>query len=251
MLKHLIKKIRIALTPHFMDLKTTLSNGAIVLGKNRKGYGGRGVFIYGDAIEPELMHLDKFLEKDDLFIDIGASSGIYTVKAAKHVGNSGLVISIEPFPEVFNTLYKNIIRNNFTNVRLRNLVVTDKTVEKTLWMNSNSPNTFSIVSKRENSEGMSILGVSLDDLVKWENINRVDYIKIDAEGAEEAILSGATEIINKFRPIVQLEIIVNNVEVTFDSYKIFKAPDSLNIILIPEENSKTKVAKELGWKQLN
>jgi len=246
-----LKKVRVALTPRFLDLKTTLSNGAVVYGKNRKGYGGRGIFVYGDAIEPELLYLDRFLEKDAVFVDIGASTGIYTLKAAMHLNKGGIVLAIEPFPEVFHSLYSNVKRNNFDNVRLRNLVATDKTTTKTLWMNSNIPNTFSIANRKENSKGLSVIGVSVDDLIKWENIKRVDYIKIDAEGAEEEILVGAKETIKKHRPILQLETIVKNVNVSLDSYKIFQAPKSPNVILIPEENSRLKLVQELCWEKLN
>lgn len=246
----LFKKIRIAITPRFMNLKTVLSNGAAVYGKNKKGFGGRGIYIFGDAIEPELNYLDKFLDKDSVMIDIGASSGIYTLKAAKHLKDHGIVIAIEPFPEVFNSLYYSVNKNNFTNVRLRSFCVTNQTTEKTLWMNSNIPNTYSIVERHNSSIGLSVLGASIDDLVIWERLNRLDYIKIDAEGAEKDILEGAKNSIEKYRPIIQAEISVRNIDLKFNAYQVFKAQKSLNIMFIPIESPKISVAKELGWEIL-
>lgn len=236
--------------PRSMNLKTILSNGAVVYGKNKKGYGGRGIYVFGDAIEPELKYLDRFLDQDAVFIDIGASSGIYTLKAAKHLTQQGIVIAIEPFSEVFNSLYFSVQKNGFNNVRLRNFCATNKTSEKTLWMNSNLPNTFSIVERKKNSSGLSVLGVAIDDLVVWERINRLDYIKIDAEGAEMEILLGSKKSIEKYRPIIQAEVTVRSIDMKLDYYKIFKAPNSLNVLLIPQENLKIKVAQELGWEIL-
>jgi FkbM family methyltransferase len=231
-----------------MYLRTVLANGARVYGKNKSGYGGRGVYLYGDDIEPELNYLDKFLDKESVFIDIGASSGIYTLKAAKHLTHKGIVIAVEPFPEVFNSLYFSVRKNGFNNVKLRNFCATKETSETTLWMNSNLPNTFSIVERHNNSSGLSVLGVSIDDLMVWEKLNRLDYIKIDAEGAEKEILLGAKKSIEKFRPIIQAEITVRALDLKFDSYVVFKAPNSLNVVFVPKESNKLEVAKKLGWK---
>lgn len=250
-MKYFLKKIRIALTPRFMNLKTVLSNGAIIYGKNKSGYGGRGVYLYGDSIEPELNYLDKFLDKDSVFIDIGASSGIYTLKAAKHLTHEGIVIAVEPFPEVFNTLYVSVKKNGFNNVKLRNFCASKETSEKTLWMNSDLPNTFSIVERHNNSSGLSVLGVSIDDLMLWEKLNRLDYIKIDAEGAEKEILIGAKKSIEKFRPIIQAEITVRALDLKFNSYEVFKAHKSLNVVFIPKESPKRQIAHQLGWEIVN
>jgi hypothetical protein len=57
----LVRMIRVALTPRERLLQATLSNGAVVYGRNRRGHGGRGVYVYRDAIEPELEHLEELL----------------------------------------------------------------------------------------------------------------------------------------------------------------------------------------------
>ena len=62
MMKELFKKIRVALTPRSSLLVTTLDNGAKVSGLNRSGYGGRGIYIFGDALEPELAALSHFVK---------------------------------------------------------------------------------------------------------------------------------------------------------------------------------------------
>ena len=53
----ILRKIRLALTPRTAFLKTTLSNGVVVYGRNRAGYGGRGLYVFRESIEPEFEHL--------------------------------------------------------------------------------------------------------------------------------------------------------------------------------------------------
>ncbi|HEV2731853.1 MAG TPA: hypothetical protein VGV15_17620, partial [Terriglobales bacterium] len=109
-----LKKVRVALTPRSALLRTRLQNGAIVEGYNRAGYGGRGVYLFGDSLEPEFNYLQQFLRPGQVFVDVGANVGVFTVKAAKEVGNDGLVIAIEPFIETALRLSHNVRANGYS-----------------------------------------------------------------------------------------------------------------------------------------
>lgn len=228
----------------------TLSNGAIVYGKNRAGFGGRGIYIYRDSIEPEFQCLERFLDSRGVFVDVGASTGIYSLKAAKHFDTNSVVLAIEPFPDVFATLHHNIKANGFTNVRLRNFCAGDRTGMRILWMNFGRPNLFSLIKKDSNASSLPILTVSLDDLFKWEGLDRLDYIKIDVEGAEQEVIKGAKIVIEKYRPIMQLEVSIVDIPIQVSNYSIFRAPNSTNKVGIPTEHSKIEVPKQLGWTQV-
>jgi FkbM family methyltransferase len=246
------KMARAALTPRSRLLKTTLSNGAVVYGTNRPGYGGRGVYLYGDAVEPELQHLERFLDATGVLVDVGANTGIYTLKAAKHFGARGLVVAVEPFPEVLATLWHSVQRNGFQNVRLRNLCLDAEKGVRTLWMNEDKPNSFSIVERVAGAPGLSVLALTLDELCAWEGLERLDYLKIDAEGAEAAILAGGAQTIRRFRPIVQVEVSMRDVALDLSDYVMFQAPphpqfENENRVLIPAEHAKIHVPAELGW----
>lgn len=254
----LLKKVRTALTPRSWTLKTKLSNGAIVLGKNRRGYGGRGIYIFGDAIEPEFQHLDRFLPPEGVFIDIGANTGIYSMKAAKHFNNRGTVISVEPIPEMLAMLARTVEANGFNNVRLRNFCVDRRRGVCTLWHNDGKPNSFSIANRKGEARGTSVPAVSLNDLCEWEDLKRLDYLKIDAEGAEDAILEGGEEAIARFRPIVQTEIQVEGAAThpSLPGYAVFKAPTRPgygfeNVLCIPEEHQFINVPSQLGYTRLS
>jgi FkbM family methyltransferase len=246
----LMRKLRIALTPREWLLKTTLADGIVVYGKNRAGFGGRGIYLYRDSIEPEFQHLEKFLDSSSVFIDVGANVGIYTLKAAKYLDKGGVVLAMEPFPDILATLSHNVQANGFTNVRLRNLCAGKHTEQAMLWMNSNKPNSFSLVKIDKEASALSTLTVSLDELFGWEGLDRLDYLKIDAEGAEQEILLGATKILEKYRPIIQLEVIINEVLPFLTEYSIFRAPGSPNRIYIPNESPKIDLPKKLDWEQI-
>lgn len=240
------RKVRVALTPRSALLRTRLQNGATVEGYNRAGYGGRGVYLFRDSLEPELCHLHRFLAPANVFVDIGANVGVFTVKAAKEVGNAGFVIAVEPFIETAFRLSANVQTNGYTNVRVRNLCIGRSTQHARLHLNHGKPNSFSLVSNGP-ADSVSVLCVSLDDLCRWEQIDRLDYLKIDAEGAEAAILEGGLSAISRFRPIVQVEQTICKASLGLN-YRRFAAPDSANTVFIPTEKSDAvSTALELGW----
>lgn len=241
-----LRKIRVALTPPSALLRTRLQNGATVEGYNRAGYGGRGVYIFRDSLEPELCYLQRFLAPGNVFVDIGANVGVFTVKAAKEVGEGGLVIAIEPFIETAFRLTSNVQANGYSNVRVRIVCIGQSTQEARLHLNHGKPNSFSMVANGH-SESISVLCVSLDDLCRWEQIDRLDYLKIDAEGAEAKILEGGQTAIARFRPIVQMEQTICKTNLALN-YRRFAAPGSANAVFIPAEKvAAVSTALNLGW----
>lgn len=243
------RKLRIALTPHSALLRTKLQNGALLEGYNRPGYGGRGVYVYRDSLEPELYYLQHFLGEGDVFVDVGANVGLFTVKAAKEVGNDGLVIAIEPFVETAFRLSRNVRANGYSNVRIRNFCIGRATQHARLHLNKGKPNSFSLV-RNGDADSISVLSVSLDDLCRWEQLERLDYLKIDVEGAEAAVLEGGQEAIRRFRPIVQVEVTKRNSSLGYD-YRRFTATQSINNLFIPAEKVKAvETALKLGWSEI-
>jgi len=245
-----LRKVRIALTPRSALLRTRLHNGAVVEGYNRPGYGGRGVYIFRDSLEPELSSLQHFLGRGHVFVDVGANVGVFTVKAAKEIGEEGLVIAVEPFLETALRLSQNVRANGFRNVRVRNLCIGRNTGHAKLHLNKSEPNAFSMLPK-DGAESISVLSVSLDDLCRWEGLTRLDYLKIDAEGAEAAILEGGRETISRFRPIVQVEVTLGKSNLGAN-YRRFAALHSPNNVFIPAENTEAIVqASRLNWREIS
>jgi FkbM family methyltransferase len=247
-MRSFLRKARIALTPRNWLLRTRLDNGVLVAGLNRPGWGGRGVYLFGDMLEPELAALSHFVKPGQFFVDIGANTGVFTLKAAKEVGDSGLVIALEPFLEVACQLARNVGLNGFRNCRVRSFCVGRATGQVKFYMNKNMPNSFSLVEE-PGADSFSVLCVSLDDLCAWEGLTQLDYLKIDAEGAESMILEGGAEAIAKFLPVIQVEVNRQSSALPY-GYHRFSVPGSPNNLFIPSRRADAiQTAKRLGWNE--
>lgn len=247
-----LRKVRVAVTPRNWLLRAHLANGAIVDGQNRAGFGGRGIYIFRDALEPELEHLEKFLVPGGVFLDVGGNTGIFTVKAAKFLAsNGGIVISVEPNPEMLAILSHNIRVNNFNNVRLRSICLGEKAGAAELWMNFHRPASFSLIHRDEKAACLSTLVFPLDEIFPLEKLERLDYVKIDVEGAEAQVLAGARETFKKFRPIIQLEVGIADASLDLPDYCAYQSPGGPNKVCFPNENPKIEIAKKLGWEKVN
>src|SRR4029453_14006657 len=114
-----------------------------------------GVYIYGDKSEPEFEHLDRFLDKKGVFIEVGANTGKHSIKAATHYGDDGVVIAIEPNPDILSILHRSITANGLHNVRLRNFCIGEQRSSGIMWMNNSKPVMFSLLKNDEGAEGFS------------------------------------------------------------------------------------------------
>lgn len=247
-----LRKVRVALTPRSWLLRTQLANGAMVYGQNRPGFGGRGIYIFRDALEPELEHLEKFLTPGGVFLDIGGNTGVYTVKAAKFLAaNGGTVVSVEPFPEMLATLARNVRANDFTNVRLRGICLGEARGTAELWMNFRRPASFSLVHRDDQAASHSTLVFPLDEIFPLERLGRLDYVKIDVEGAEARVLAGARATFQQYRPIIQLETEIADTQLDLPDYCVWQSPGGPNKVCVPKESPKTEVARILGWQRVN
>lgn len=236
-----LRSVRVMVTPRGWTLTTRLPDGAVVSGKNRPGYGGRGIYIWRDEIQPEFSRFTDYLPVGGTFLDVGASTGIYTVRAARHVGPEGTVLAIEPVPEIYSMLSRNIEANGLRNVRCRSFCVGDQTGEGVLWLSPN-PNAASIVLRRPADRRVSVFIASLDDLIRWEKLERLDYVKVGA--ATREIIAGGLDSIRRFRPIVQMQVVPGTV---LDDYVGYAAPSSGSGIFFPIER---EISPPEGWSRL-
>lgn len=246
-------KVRVALTPRSWRLKARLAGGAVVYGRNRAGYGGRGIYIFRDTLEPELEHLEQFLPPGGVFLDIGGNTGIYTVKAAQffRAQHGGTVITIEPLPEMLAILEENVRANGFDNVRLRSFCLGAQPGAAEFWINFNRPASSSLVGRDPTAQRVSTLVFRLDDVFPLEKLDRLDYVKIDVEGAEEQVLAGARATLKKFRPIIQLETGIADTPLELPDYCAYQSPGGPNKVCLPNESPKIETARRLGWQKIS
>ena len=73
---------------------------------------------------------------------------------------------------------------------------------------------------------------------------------LDVEGVEREVLLGVRPVIEKHRPIIQMEVTIQDVPVRLAAYTAFRAPGSANQVCILAEHRKIAVPNQLGWAQL-
>lgn len=124
----------------------------------------------------------------DVVLDVGAHIGIFTVYASKKVGESGKVFSFEPEPENLRILKKNVAINGCSNVQVFPFALSNEEGNIKLFVQE-LPGRHSIMGG--SPVDIQVPVRKLDDVVYELALSRVNVLKIDAEGAESKILSGA------------------------------------------------------------
>jgi len=154
--------------------------------------------------------VEKILKKGDHFIDVGANVGLYTILSAKLVSEKGRVLAIEPNPFVFDLLESNMMRNGLKNTILYNGVAASEPGFYKLNATEGCPEYSSlgtIVHPHAPNEvkEVRVRGETLDNLVSSNGLNPI-LLKIDVEGSEGLVLSGATSVLQKYRPYILSEL---------------------------------------------
>jgi FkbM family methyltransferase len=132
-----------------------------------------------------------FLRSEDLFVDIGANIGSYTVLAGGHVGAS--VVSIEPVPKTFEHLKTNIAINQIgEKVMVYNFALGN---EKGQISFTSTLDTMNHVATQAETNTIQVPVETLDTVLQKEKDPVL--LKIDVEGFETNVLKGATETLQK------------------------------------------------------
>ena len=145
-------------------------------------------------------YLAKYqLKSGDFVVDGGAFDGFFTFYAAKIVGNKGKVIAFEP--DIIN--YKNLIEQKIKN-KFKNVIIINKGLwseEKILKLSTRSSDDnmeASFFSGVEDNNTIDVPVAKLDDELKKLGIEKVDFIKMDIEGAEIEAVKGAKNLLTNY-----------------------------------------------------
>jgi len=138
--------------------------------------------------------LKKLLKEGMTFIDLGAHRGYYTLLASKLVGEKGRVIAFEPAPENFALLRRNV--KGMGNVTLVQKAVSSKSGVTKFFLSPDDSITHSLYEVGDDWQCIDVEVTSLDDFFKDKDL-RIDFIKMDIEGAEMSALKGMANIIRK------------------------------------------------------
>ena len=166
--------------------------------------------IYHGFEETEVRFVERFLRPGMTVLDIGAHHGLYTLLASKCVGRAGKVMSFEPSPREFRRLSKHVRVNRCRNVKTEPFALGNAHGDADLfvvdgfrdWGNSLRPPDVPEPTRR-----VRVPLRKLDDLLAARGIEKVDFIKLDAEGGELAVLQGARRSLQSSpRPAILAEV---------------------------------------------
>ena len=138
---------------------------------------------------------------DEVFIDVGAHIGKYTITVAK-ILKDGLVLAFEPNPNNYRILLKNVKLNRLKNVIALKLAAWKSPTVLKLYLSEKGGN-HSL--KVPHEDFVYVYGKPIDEVVNELGLNRIDWVKIDVEGAELEVVKGLRRTIKKFRPQIIIE----------------------------------------------
>jgi FkbM family methyltransferase len=141
----------------------------------------------------------KIIKEGDIFYDIGAHFGFYSLIASQIIGDKGKIYAFEPHPYNLKILRKHIELNNITNVVIISAAVSDRP-GKAKFAYGTGTGTGHLSEKGD----IEVDTVSIDDLIQKKEILPPSIIKIDVEGAEILVLKGAWNTITLFYPVIFL-----------------------------------------------
>jgi FkbM family methyltransferase len=170
-------------------------------------------------VEAEILGLPGLVRPGDVCIDIGAAAGLYTLALSRLVGATGEVHSIEPLTFAHPVWSRVLGTRSAANVRRHSLALGR---EPGTGVMSVPANRFvrvtgrSFLDSKTNGLGsnaefprhtrVDVEVETLDGLCRRVGMKRVDFVKIDVEGAELQILEGGEGTIEAFRPTLLIEI---------------------------------------------
>lgn len=170
----------------------------------------RRMFYFPRAYWERLMglpfgqYMSSTLGEGQVFLDIGANIGFYTLFAAQRVGPKGRVFSFEPDPMTFESLRRSVALNGFDWVKCVNMALSNRACEIPFYTVSDG-SAHSLVPEIERradrySGKVPVRVARLDDLGREGLLDtpRIDLIKIDVEGEEERTVGGILETLEHF-----------------------------------------------------
>ncbi len=154
----------------------------------------RRMFFFGDYDERrEADLISRVLAPGEVFWDVGANLGYFTLLAASTLKHTGRVVALEPSPGAYACLMENISRNPFANIQTFRLAATDREGEAVLYSVKGQPDGRANLFRAGpgQTESTPVHTVTLDGWRERHNLPGPDFIKLDVEGAELAALTGA------------------------------------------------------------
>lgn len=172
------------------------------------------IYTYGVFDAPLLAFLGRTLKDGDVFFDVGAHIGFFTVAASMLVGESGKVVAFEPMPETFSRLTVNARNTARTNITIVNAAAWSEAGSLNFRDFGPAASAFNSAFESRRSQDadevpetiIEVQALRLDDYVAKNDV-RPTVMKIDVESAEAQVIEGLGDVLTgPDAPVLILEV---------------------------------------------
>jgi FkbM family methyltransferase len=163
-----------------------------------------------DWFEDEIKFLRRLLRPGQQVLDIGANFGAYTLSMAQAVGPTGRVWAFEPASDTAELLAAGIEANRFTHVSVERCALSSASGSAELSLQPDPELNALVRGALAGGRTETVPVLTLDECLEGHGWRDIDFVKMDAEGEEAAILRGGTHFFAQHSPLVQYEIKAGN-----------------------------------------
>lgn len=203
-LRALYVRSRARLAKNIPEFQSVPINGYHVLVRPKEHMGAALRYLGAKSDDVEFRTIRRFIKPTDLCFDIGANIGYYTLMLASVVKE---VHAFEPVPLSCHLLMSNVVINGITNVIVNRYAVGDLTGESVFNIAADSGYCgFRDTKIVRCANSMRVSAIRLDDYCASHNISRIDFLKVDVEGAESLVLDGAHETLKSGPRFMMIEL---------------------------------------------
>ncbi|CAI3225674.1 FkbM family methyltransferase [Clostridium neonatale] len=207
----MIEKIEINKEDLIIDIKYNTNNIKMLLHSKDSTAVSIQILNFGEYESEELnmvLKLLGMLDNESVIFDIGANLGWYTLNLKKDM-KTRKIYSFEPIKETFDKLKQNLYINEIDENNIFNFGFFNENKKIEFFYDILASGASSLADLREvkTTQKVECNVRRMDDFVKDENINRIDFIKCDVEGSELFVYQGGIESIDRFKPIVFSEML--------------------------------------------
>lgn len=157
-----------------------------------------------------------FIRPGDVFFDCGAHVGLYSVLVGKVAHSKIEIFCIEPDPNALPLLRDNLTTHHLGKAEIIDRALYSTSDTRVFFSATNGKTAYSsLVCDHDDSAQLEVATVTLDEILHDRNIDQVDFLKLDVEGAELDVLEGAKDsIANGRMPLVMFECTEMNLQAT-------------------------------------
>lgn len=170
-----------------------------------------GYPLRGDFEKTETEVAVAMAKKSKMIVDVGGNFGWFACQLLNVMPSDGQIHIFEPVPQIRKELTKNIEINSRKDatVFLNDCCLSDVEGEVTMHVPKTLGSAFASLAAQDYKGGFDLVvsrAVTLDDYCKQNNIDHIDFLKIDVEGAEFKVLQGSQRMLSaEIKPVILLE----------------------------------------------